>query len=151
MSGQVMSPMWVKHKLLLFQHGILLDPGSYARLQISFACSSQGQGGQSLSFVNNFKKLNPSRPRDNKAKPKTVADPGFPVGGINLVGEGRGFPRQLRFENFVCQNERIWTLRVGGGEGLRRASANVDPPMKNLKRLRKVSNYTMFKAQEYMM
>ena len=35
----------------------------------------------------------------------SVADPGFPVGG------GRGLPRWLRFENFVCQNERIWTLR----------------------------------------
>ena len=33
-----------------------------------------------------------------------VADPGFLVGG-------RGLPRWLRFENFVCQSERIWTLR----------------------------------------
>ena len=41
---------------------------------------------------------------------KAVADPGFPVGGVDLVG-GRGLPRWLRFENFVCQNERIWTLR----------------------------------------
>ena len=30
-------------------------------------------------------------------------------GGANLVG-GCQLPRQLRFENFVCQNERIWTL-----------------------------------------
>ena len=37
----------------------------------------------------------------------SVADPGFPVGG-------RGLPRWLRFENFVCQNERIWTLGGGG-------------------------------------
>ena len=42
-----------------------------------------------------------------------VADPGFPVGG-----GGRGFPKRLRFENFVCQNERIWTL----GGGVRRAA-----------------------------
>ena len=41
----------------------------------------------------------------------TVADPGFPVGGgVDLVG-GRGLPRWLRFEHFVCQNERIGTLR----------------------------------------
>ena len=24
---------------------------------------------------------------------------------------GHGLPTQLRFENFVCQNERIWTLK----------------------------------------
>ena len=36
----------------------------------------------------------------------------FPQGGVDLVG-GRVLPRRLRFENFVCQNERIWTL--GGG------------------------------------
>ena len=40
----------------------------------------------------------------------TAADPGFPIGGANLVG-GRQLPRRLRFEKFVCQNERIWTLR----------------------------------------
>ena len=34
----------------------------------------------------------------------SVADPGFPVGG-------RGLLRRLRFKNFVCENERIWTLR----------------------------------------
>ena len=42
----------------------------------------------------------------------TVADPGFPVGGVaDLVGGGRQLPRRLRFEKFVCQNERIWTRR----------------------------------------
>ena len=42
----------------------------------------------------------------------TVADPGFPVeGGVDLVGGGRGPPRWLHFENFACQNERIWTHR----------------------------------------
>ena len=40
---------------------------------------------------------------------KSVADPGFPVGGRGP----RGGAWQLCFENFVCQNERIWTL--GGG------------------------------------
>ena len=39
----------------------------------------------------------------------TVADPGFPIGGRGLR-KGRRLPRQLRFENFVCENERIWTL-----------------------------------------
>ena len=43
-----------------------------------------------------------------------MADPGFPVGGVDLVA-GCGLPRWLRFENFVSQNERIWTLRLGGG------------------------------------
>ena len=28
-------------------------------------------------------------------------------------GGGRPLPRRLRFEKFVCQNERIWTLRGG--------------------------------------
>ena len=30
--------------------------------------------------------------------------------GVDLVG-GHGLPRQLRFENFVCRNKRIWNLR----------------------------------------
>ena len=42
---------------------------------------------------------------------KPVAGPGFPVGSPHLVGGGGG--RQLLtwlcFE-FVCRNERIWTL-----------------------------------------
>ena len=40
----------------------------------------------------------------------TVADPGFPIGGANVVGgaDSRG---GLRFKNCVCQHERIWTLR----------------------------------------
>ena len=55
-----------------------------------------------------------------------VADPGFPVGGgWDLVGGGRGPPRWLHFENFACQNERIWT-RGGGG---RAGRAPLDPPM----------------------
>ena len=39
-------------------------------------------------------------------------------GGADLVG-GRQLPRQLRFEKFVCQNERIWTQR-GGARARRR-------------------------------
>ena len=39
-----------------------------------------------------------------------VADPGFPVRGVDLV-VGCGLPRRLPFENFVCQNKGIWTLR----------------------------------------
>ena len=42
-----------------------------------------------------------------------MADPGFPVGGRRPRRGGRGPPRQLRFENFACQNERIWTRRGG--------------------------------------
>ena len=52
----------------------------------------------------------------------SVADPGFPVGGIDLVGR-RGLPRWLRFKNFVYQNERIWTLR-GACAGQAPRSAN---------------------------
>ena len=58
----------------------------------------------------------------NSTKP--VADPGFPVGGSTC--RGRRLPRRLRFENFVCQNERIWTL--SGRRGVHWAYP-VDPPM----------------------
>ena len=40
-----------------------------------------------------------------------VADPGFPIGGRGPRRGGRGPPRRLCFENFACQNERIWTRR----------------------------------------
>ena len=46
-----------------------------------------------------------------------MADPGFPVGGR------RRLPRQLRFENFVCRNERIWILG-GRAPGTPPRSAN---------------------------
>ena len=49
-----------------------------------------------------------------------VADPGFPVGA------GCGLLRQLRFENIVCQNERIWTLR-----GERRRAPGTPPKSAN--------------------
>ena len=46
--------------------------------------------------------------------PPTVADPGFPVGwGRGPCRRGCGLPRWLPFENFVCQNKRIGTLRGG--------------------------------------
>ena len=54
-----------------------------------------------------------------------MADPGFPVGGVDLVGGGCGLPRQLRFENFVCQNERIGTLRGGAHQAHPPRSTNV--------------------------
>ena len=31
-------------------------------------------------------------------------------GGSRISRRGRKLPRRLRFENFVCRNERIWTL-----------------------------------------
>ena len=39
-----------------------------------------------------------------------VVDPGFPTGGMDLIG-GHGLLRQLHFKNVGCQNERTWTLR----------------------------------------
>ena len=53
----------------------------------------------------------------------SVADPGFPVegGGRGPRTGGRGPPRRLRFKNFACQNERIWTRRGG--------APPLDPPM----------------------
>ena len=44
----------------------------------------------------------------------SVADLGFPVGGRGPRRGGGGLPRWLRFENFLCQNERIWALGGGG-------------------------------------
>ena len=35
-----------------------------------------------------------------------VADPGFPVGGVDLV-RGYGLPRRLRFENFVSKRKNL--------------------------------------------
>ena len=46
----------------------------------------------------------------------TVADPGFPIGGRGPRRRGCGLLKWLRFKNFVCQNERIGTLR-GGAPG----------------------------------
>ena len=59
-----------------------------------------------------------------KSKQLAVADPGFPVGGHGPRRGGHGLPRQLHFENFVCQNERIWTLR-----GRAPGTPPLDPPM----------------------
>ena len=45
--------------------------------------------------------------------PNAVADPGFPIGGHGPHRRGCGLPRWLHFKSFVCQNERIGTLRGG--------------------------------------
>ena len=37
----------------------------------------------------------------NDLSHQPVADPGFPIGGVDLVG-GRGLLRWLHFENCVC-------------------------------------------------
>ena len=47
---------------------------------------------------------------DVKLSTFSVADPGFPVGERGPRSGGCGLPRRLRFENFICQNERIGTL-----------------------------------------
>ena len=54
----------------------------------------------------------------------TVVDPGFPVGGVDLAGE-RGLPTRLHFVKFVCQSERIGTLRGGACW----VCPSLDPPM----------------------
>ena len=43
--------------------------------------------------------------------------------GVDLIG-GHEPLRQLCFENFVCQNKRIWTLR-----GCALGTPPLDPPM----------------------
>ena len=59
-------------------------------------------------------------------------------GGSRISGRGRRprggrqLPRRLRFEKFVCQNERIWTLRgahAGGAPQIRQcySSSVADP------------------------
>ena len=53
----------------------------------------------------------PEQPVGSTFQTLSVADPGFPVGGEPTSWGERQLPRQLRFENFVCQNEIIWTLR----------------------------------------
>ena len=70
----------------------------------------------------------------------SVADPGFPVGGRGPRRRGRGLPRWLHFENFVCQNERIWTLG-----GVCRARP-LDPPMDMLIDNLEASNGRMQKS-----
>ena len=53
-----------------------------------------------------------------------VADPGFPVGGVDLVG-GRRLLRRLRFKNFYVETKESGPLRGGGGSRAR----PLDPPM----------------------
>ena len=53
-----------------------------------------------------------------------VADPGFPIGGRGPRTGGRGPLRRLHFENFACQNERIWTRRGGARRARPPRSAN---------------------------
>ena len=48
----------------------------------------------------------------------------FRRGGVDLDRRGCGLPRQLCFENFVCQNERIGTLRGGRAARAPPRSAN---------------------------
>ena len=48
----------------------------------------------------------------------SVADPGFPIGGCGPSRGGLWTPEALRFKNFTCQNERIWTRRGGHVPGV---------------------------------
>ena len=70
-----------------------------------------------------FKTSNQQFMAFNKTYP--VADLGFPVGGgRGPRRRGCGLPRWLHFENFVCQNERIGTLRGGARRARPPRSAN---------------------------
>ena len=70
-----------------------------------------------------------------------MADPGFPVGGRGPRRGGRGLPRRLRFENFVCQYERIWRavgrlmscfhMKSAGFHEIRRISCEIRRISKN--------------------
>ena len=73
-----------------------------------------------LSFLRTNIYPSPYFPQNNHI---AVADPGFPIGGANLVG-GCQLPRQLRSKKFVCQSERIWTLRGGARRQRPPESAN---------------------------
>ena len=81
---------------------------------VKFVCQNERIG----SLTEGARRMRPPGSANGTYKKNTnqksvfpVADPGFPVGrGMDLIG-GRGLPRRLCFENFVCQNERIWTLR----------------------------------------
>ena len=54
-----------------------------------------------------------------------MADPGFPVGGCGpRTGGGAWTPEAGTFRKFVCQNERIWTLRGRRAPGTSPRSAN---------------------------
>ena len=71
---------------------------------------------------------------------ESVTDPGFPVGGVDLIGGGRGLPMRLCFANFVCQNERIWTLGGACPGHAPSRSANVNDSF-NIYFITKVANY----------
>ena len=54
---------------------------------------------------------------------KAVADPGFPVGGVDPLG-GHGPPTQVLTGKNVCKNERIGSRRRGRAPGTPPRSAN---------------------------
>ena len=62
---------------------------------------------------------------------RPVADPGFPIGGVDPLG-GRGHPTQVIFGKNVCKNERIGSRR-GCAPGTPPRSANADRKAKRYK------------------
>ena len=54
-----------------------------------------------------------------------MADPGFPIGGVLLLG-GHGPPTQVLFGENVCKNERIGSHRRWRAPG---TAPPLDPPM----------------------
>ena len=41
----------------------------------------------------------------------TVADPGFPIGGVDPLKGGHGPPTWVLFGKYVCEKEKIWSCR----------------------------------------
>ena len=83
-----------KHSPIAIHHGGNKQPPTYTLPPVTIPTPHHGSGGSRIS-----------------------------CGGIALTGGGRGLPRWLHFENFVCQNERIWTSRG------RCWARPLDPPM----------------------
>ena len=76
-----------------------------------------------------YRNLFPSGARDSTICHKAVADPEFPVGGVDLMGGGAWTPEAVTFRK-VCMSKRK-NLNPLGGRGVRQARP-LDPPMQRI-------------------